>query len=259
MAELVDNDRVRRAVAAFAAEPKHETMLDVLRARLTGELLLDVTGSELDISDGRLHTGSKLRINQRVGPDGQRALLAFTSNDEIARIHPEGTRYQSIAQPAAAVLELARRQGAAWLYIDPAEKTAALSASDIDFALRHPRNDRLSAAIAAVEAGTASRAEAITALVAEGPLLLAGQRAEGQGDDEPPQLRVTRRDDGSSMALLAFTSAPEILARDPQDGIVTTTTTHVLEQLQQGPFASIVINPAGPWIELSREELVAAG
>jgi len=258
MAELVDNDRVRRAVAAFAAEPKHETMLDVLRACLTGELLLDVTGSELNISEGRLHTGSKLRINQRVGPDGQRALLAFTSNDEIARIHPEGTRYQSIGQPAAAVLELARRQGAAWLYIDPAEETAALSAADIDFALRHPRNDRLSAAIAAVDAGTAPRAEAITALVAEGPLLLAGQRAEGQGADEPPQLRVTRRDDGS-MALLAFTSAPEVLARDPQDGIVTTTTTHVLEQLQQGPFASIVINPAGPWIELRREELVAAG
>lgn len=258
MTELVDNDRVRRAVAAFSADPKQETMLDVLRASMTGELLLDVTGSELDISGGRLHAGSTLRINQRLGPDGQRALLAFTSNAEIARIHPDGARYQSIAQPAAAVLELARRQGAAWLYIDPAEKTAALSAADIDFALRHPRNDRLSAAIAAVDAGTGSRAEVITALVAEGPLLLAGQRAEGQGGDEPPQLRVTRRDDGTT-ALLAFTSAPEVAARDLRDGIVATTTTHVLEQLQRGPFASIVLNPAGPWIELSREELVAAG
>lgn len=258
MAELVDNGRVRRAVAAFAADRSQETMIDMLRACLTGELLLDVTGSELDISDGRLHTGSKLRINQRVGPDGQRALLAFTSNAEIARIHPEGTQYQSIAQPAAAVLELAQRQGAAWLYIDPAEKTAALSAADIDFALRHPRNDRLSAAIAAADAGTGSRAEVITALVAEGPLLLAGQPAEGQGSDAPPQLRVTRRDDGST-ALVAYTSAPELTARDLRDGIVTTTTTHVLEQLQQGPFAAIVINPAGPWIELRREELVAAG
>ncbi|MCR8670577.1 SseB family protein [Agrococcus sp. HG114] len=258
MTEPVHNVRVRRAIEAFAADPQRRTMLDVVRACLTGQLLLDVTGSELDISEGKLHTGSKLRISSNVGPDGKRALLAFTSNDEIARMHPAGARYQSIAQPAPAVLELAKRQGAGWLYIDPAERTAALSAADIDYALRHPRNDRLSAAIADAEAGRGSRQAVISAFVADGPLLLAGQLAEGQRRDEKPQLRVTQRPDGST-ALLAFTSAPEVAARDPKDGIVATTTTKVLEQLQSGPFASIVINPAGPWIELSKTELVAAG
>ena len=258
MSERVDNVRVRAAIAAFAADPQRKAMLDVLRACLVGELLLDVTGSEIDLSDGRLHAGSMLRISSDVGLDGKRALRAFTSNAEVARMHPEGARYQSIAQPASAVLELAQRQGAGWLHIDPAEQTAILSAADIDYALRHPRNDRLSSAIADAEAGRGSRAEVITALAADGPLLLAGLLEEGQSRDDRPRLRVSKRADGGT-ALLAFTSAPEVAAREPRDGIIPTTTTKVLEQLQLGPFSSIVLNAAGPWIEISRAELVASG
>lgn len=252
--ELVDNARVRRAVAAFAADPKQATMIHVLRACLSGDLLLDATGSEVDVRDGRMQTGAMIRISHHVGPDGKRALLAFTSNAEVARMHPDGARYQSIAQPAVAVLEMAKRQGAGWLYIDPAEKTAALSAADIDYALRHPRNDALSRAIAEGEAG-GSRAAIVAAMRAPGSLLLAGKLAEGQGGDEAPRLKVSRRPDGST-ALLAFTSAPEVAARNPADGIISTTTTKVLEQLRSGKFASIVVNPGGPWVELTRVELI---
>jgi hypothetical protein len=254
--ELVDNARVRRAVAAFAADPKQATMIDVLRACLSGDLLLDATGSEVDLKDGKMQTGAMIRISHHVGPDGKRALLAFTSNAEVARMHPDGARYQSIAQPAVAVMEMAKRQGAGWLYIDPAEKAAALSSADIDYALRHPRNDRLSRAIAAGETG-GSRAAIIAAMREPGSLLLAGKLEEGQSPTASPRLKVAKRPDGST-ALLAFTSAPEVAARNPADGIINTTTTKVIEQLQSGKFASIVVNPGGPWVELTRAELVGA-
>ncbi|WP_306231441.1 SseB family protein [Agrococcus beijingensis] len=253
--ELVDNARVRRAVAAFAADPRQATMIDVLRACLSGDLLLDATGSEVDLKDGKMQTGAMIRISHHVGPDGKRALLAFTSNAEVARMHPDGVRYQSIAQPAVAVLEMAKRQGAGWLYIDPAEKSATLSAADIDYALRHPRNDKLSRAIAAGETGGGSRAAVVAAMREPGTLLLAGKLEEGQSRDQSPRLKVTKRPDGST-ALLAFTSAPEVAARNAADGIISTTTTKVLEQLKSGKFASIVVNPGGPWIELTRAELI---
>lgn len=249
-----DNARLRRAIAAFGADASEQTMIEVLRASLVGQLLLDVTGADVELEDGRPKPGAELRLTGRVGPDGAPAMLAYTSDAEVARMHPGATQHRSLAQPAGAVLEMAKRQGAGWLYIDPADETVALGAKDLDFALRHPRNDRLSRAIGAGEAG-GSRAAIVAALRADGPLLLAGELAEGQLRDEKPRLRMTKRPDGS-MSLLAFTSAPEIAARNPQDGVIPTTTAAVLEQLRgSSTFASLVINPAGPWVEIMRDEL----
>lgn len=256
--QLVDNARLRRAVAAFAADPKPETVVHVLRAALAGELLLDATGSDMEVKDGRLQERARIRISSRVGPDGKRALLAFTSNDEIARMHPEGTRVQSVAQPASAVLEMAKRQGAGWLFIDPAETTAALSSADIEGALRHPRNEALQRVIAAADAGLATPADVLAALRVDAPLLLAGALEAGQVHEGKPRLRVSRRPDGT-VALLAYTSAPEVAAREPRDGVIPTTTTKVLEMLRgSSTLSSLVINPAGPWVELSAEELAGS-
>lgn len=251
----LDNARLRRAIAAFGADSNERTMIEVLRAALVGDLLLDITGSALALVDGQPEEGAAVSVSSNVGPDGAVALLAYTSEAELARMHP-GSAYESLRQPAAAVLEMVKRQGAGWLCLDPADATVALSAKDVDFALRHPRNDRLSRAVTAGERG-GSRAAIVDALRADGPLLLAGELAEGQRRDEKPRLRMTKQPDGT-MSLLAFTSAPEIAARNPQDGVIVTTTSKVLEQLRgSSTFASLVINPAGPWVEIKRDELAA--
>lgn len=253
--DQVDNVRLRRAIAAFGADSNERTMIEVIRAALVGQLLLDATGSEFDLREGKPQTGSTIRLSSSVGPDGRRAMLAFTCNDEIARMHPAGTQHQSIAQPAAGVFEMAKKQGAGWLYLDPADKTAALSSKDIDFALRHPRNDRLSGAIAAGEAG-GSRETIVAALRADGPILLAGELRSRERRNEQPRLRMSEKPDGTR-ALLAFTSAPEVAARNPQDGIINTTTAKLRAQLRTSTlFSSIIVNPAGPFVEVSREEFV---
>jgi hypothetical protein len=66
-----------------------------------------------------------------------------------------------------------RRQGDAWLYIDPAGPTCALSAGEIDFALRNPRNEPLKEALAALHAGKTDRHDVVSVLRQDGPLLLA--------------------------------------------------------------------------------------
>ncbi len=146
---IVDNANMRRVVAEFATEPNQRRSLEVLRTCMYGELLLDVTGSEM--RDGNpFSAGSQLNIRCGTGPDGGRALFAFTSNEQIGRMYPPNTQTQSLVNPATGVLGLARQQGDAWLYIDPAGPTCAVSAAEIDFALRNPNNEPLKAALAAL-------------------------------------------------------------------------------------------------------------
>jgi SseB protein N-terminal domain len=246
---LVDNTVVRRAVADFAAEPGQRRALEVLRSCMYGELLFDITGS--DMPEGNSwQTGSQLQIRCGTGPDGGRALFTFTSNQEIARMHPPGARYQSMVTPASGALELARRQGDAWLYIDPAGPTCALSADEIDFALRNPHNESLKGALAALQAGQTDRHEVLHVLRQDGPLLLAA-------DDRtvPGKLRVrsTTMPDGSS-ALFVFTSAPEVVAFNPSDAVAAMTTDKVFDMVRRDGYSGLVVNPAGPSIAVAAAE-----
>lgn len=249
---LVDNVAVRQAVSAFAAEPAQRSALEVLRSCMYGELLFDITGSD-GAADGSFAAGSRLQIRRGTGPGGGSALFAFTRNEEIARLYPLGTRTQSLVTPATGALELARHHGDAWLYIDPAGPTCALSAAEIDFALRNPRNEPLKDALAALQAGRVNRLDVLTVLRQEGPLLLAA-------DDRAVPGKVIKRSvtmpDGST-ALLGFTSAAEVVASDPSDAVAAFTTAQVLEMVRRDGYSGLIIDPAEPSITVALAELAA--
>lgn len=255
---LVDNADLRRAVAAFAAEPGQPGVFEVLRTSLCGDLLLDITGSQVRTEGGQVGAGSALQVRTGTGPDGGRALFAFTRNEEIARMYPPGTRTESLGTPAAGVLQMSRDNGDSWLYIDPAGPTCALAAADLDFALRVPRNDGLKAALAALDTGRSDRLDVLAALRVDGPLLLAADGASAPTGtlDRPTTVavRTTTLPDGSR-GLLAHTSAPEIAVRDPTDAIVSRSTTEVLDMVRDNGYGGLVINPAGPWIAFAATEL----
>ena len=88
----VANPRVRAAVEAFAEAPSAEGSMDVLRACLQGALLLDITGSDITLTeDGTaIAPGSTVQVAYGSGPDGEPAGLAYTSQAELARAHPDG-------------------------------------------------------------------------------------------------------------------------------------------------------------------------
>jgi hypothetical protein len=244
---LVDHTALRHAVGQFASQPGPRGALNVLRECMYGELLLDITGSDAP-TDGAFAPGSRLQIRTGTGPDGESALFAFTRNTEIGRLHPPGTPTQSLATPAVGALELARQQEHAWLYLDPAGPTCALSAAEIDFALRNPNHTALKEALARHAAGDTDRATVAALLRPDSPLLAAVF--------DSSRIRTLTHPDGTT-SVCAFTSAPEVLAFSPADAAAALTTEQVLDTARRGGHSGIVINPAGPSIQLSLHEIAA--
>lgn len=244
------NSAVRSAVAAFAADPNQQTSMDVLRHCLHGELLLDVTGSDVVMVDGEAIGAESLEIRGAQAPDGGQALLAFTSAEEIERMHPPGTATQAFGQPATAVVEFAYAQDNGWLFLDPGGTTCAMPRASLELAAQVPRNDAVREAL--------DRPDALVgALRADGVLLLAADPAEGvrhAEGDLSSGIRTGALPGGEG--LLAFTSAPELLVHAPGDAIVIRTTTEVLAMLRDGGYAGLVVNPAGPTALVGREVLV---
>lgn len=155
--------------------------------------------------------------------------------------------------PAVGALEFARQRHDAWLYIDPAGPTCALSAADIDFALGHPNKEPLKTALAALNAGHADRREVLQVFVEEGPILLGADEKSVAGKVVARSMTMA---DGSA-ALVGFTSAPEVVAFNLSDAVVARTTPEVLEAVLKDGHSGIVINPAGPSIAFSRAEIDA--
>lgn len=265
----VDNAPLRDAVAAFAAAPQQDTYLDVVRNCLQGTLLLDSTGSDrpvqLEGGGYGYQPGAVLQFAGGAGPDGKRALFAFTSQEQVVRMHPDSpSEVQSFVQQATAVLELITGdEQYGWLYIDPAGPTCAITNADAAFALRGDRNDAVKAALALPEEAD-RRAAVIDALRQEGTLLLAIDSAsvpdDGVADGAPVRIRTSVGPAGETM-LLAFTSGPEVSARNVDDVFASRPAKEVVRNALDPAYAGLVINPSGPWIALSRAELegIAAG
>jgi hypothetical protein len=247
---LVDHVTVRQAVGRFAAQPSQRGALDVLRECMIGDLLLDITGSDAPTAVAAFTPGSRLQIRTGTGPGGGSALYAFTGNPEIARLYPPGTRTQSLVTPAVGALELARQQDHAWLYLDPAGPTCALSAAELDFALRNPNNPALKEALARHAAGNTDRNAIAALLRGQGPLILAAVDSISGGVG----VRTVTHPD-SSTSVFAFTSAPEVLAFNPADAVAAMTAQDVLDGARAQGHAGIVLNPAGPSMHLSLAEI----
>ncbi|MCV7347336.1 SseB family protein [Mycolicibacterium rhodesiae] len=250
--KLVDNTIVRAAVASFAAQPNQAAALEVLRSCMFGDLLLDTTGSDAPTATG-FAPGARLQIRRGTGPDGKGALFAFTRNEEIARLHPPGTATMSLVNPAVGVLELAKSQQDAWLYIDPAGPTCAISAAEIDFALRNPNNEQLKAATVDFNAGRIDRQAVLALLRQDSPLLLGVDETSQPGE---MRFRATAMPDGSP-GLFAFTSAPEVLAHNAADAVMASTTTMAIEIARKDGYSGLVINPSGPYLAVTLAELNA--
>lgn len=246
MVTLVDNVPLRNAVAAFSAKSEQATYLEVLRNLQQGDVLFDITGSELRMTDdgSSIAAGSKFAIRGGKGPDGERALFVFTRQEEVARLHPEGTTTETLGQPAATVLEYAARQGDGWLYIDPAGPTCAIRIAEADFILRNPRNDAVKAALAR------GRGDVVEALTKGGQLFY----AITEHPDGRTEVRTSTAPDGAPVRL-AYTSPVEVVVSAPGAAWAAIDVARIVDDAITAPFAGLVLNPAGPWIGLFPDEL----
>ena len=244
---LVDNIPLRAAVAAFAAKAEQSSYLEVVRNCFQGDLLLDSTGSEITMTeDGTsIAAGSRFHFHEGKGPNGERALFAFTRQEEAQRMHP-GEPATTMGQPAGGLMEFAQAQGYGWVYIDPAGPTCGVGVPDVDFVLRNARNDAVKNAI-----GTGKPSDALDALALGAPLMY----AVIEHPDKSVEVRTSVSPDGKPVRL-AFTSAAEVAARSTTDAFATIDLARVVSDALEEPFEGLVINPAGPWTALNREQLL---
>lgn len=252
MSGPVDNSTLRAAVVAFGAAPNDSTYIEVLRCCLQGQVLFDTTGSTRPVvaADGtaRFEKGAVLRFAGGLGADDQPALFAFTSQAEVLRMHEDAPDdVQTLVQTAPSVLEFLVSQEYAWLYIDPAGPTCAISKADAEHALRGERNDAVKEALQSGDRG------AVLDALARGDIL--NLAVEGS-DPQRTRVRSTQGPDGSDM-LLAFTSGPEVSARNTTDGYAAVAIERVLRDALAAPYSGLVLNPAGPWMALDHDDLTA--
>lgn len=246
----VENATLRAAVVAFGAAPNDSTYIEVLRCCLQGQVLFDITGSTRPVvaEDGTANfaKGSVLKFASGAGADDQPAIFAFTSQAEVLRMHPDAPDdVQTLVQTAPSVLEFLVSQPYAWLYLDPAGPTCAISKADAQHALRGERNDAVKNALQSGDRGAV-----LDALALGGSLTLA---VEGT-DPERTRVRSTTGPDGSDM-LLAFTSGPEVSARNSTDGYAAVAIEQVIRDALTAPYSGLVLNPAGPWMALDHDDL----
>ena len=125
--------------------------------------------------------------------------------------------------------------------------------AEIDFALRNPNNEPLKGAIFDLFIGRTHRQEVLNLLKQDGPMLLAVDETSVPGK---AGFRAAAMPDGSP-GLLAFTSAPEVVAYNPADAVLKTTAREVIERVRSDGYRGLVISPSGPYLAVTLAELNA--
>jgi len=106
---LVVHSALQAALAGWAREKNSVTLNAVIKECAAGELLLDLTRSTLADPAAGPQQGDVVAIAHQVDNAGKRLLLAFSSNDRLAR-YREADAPVSLAQPASSVIEQAVRE-----------------------------------------------------------------------------------------------------------------------------------------------------
>jgi len=246
---LVDNALLHSALAALSDDPQGPEIMNVMRQALQGQLFLRARG------DVQALLAAGQQINLAIASiEGKRFLLAFSSGAALqASAEGDGEASTSvIGQPAIEVLRNAVASGYDGIYLDHATVGArvilptplisrAVEESEPTFEIKgllsSPRDE-----------GTAARiADALSRL----PVWAAGGAdAEGRIG-----LAEARTPDGQRR-MEVFSHPLEVVALGRGDRPLPLQPEQLGRALASEPgLTGVVVDPGGPWIELSREEL----
>lgn len=248
---LPDNVLVRTALAGLPEQPVPADIVAVMRQLLQGHLFVRVRGD----ARAQLAEGKDLTMAvSAIGDD--RYLLAFTGGEALqASVATDGDAQTSaMGQPAASILRNVIAGPYAGLILDHATpgRRAILpralvekALSDADPACRiknllaEPRTEETPLKVA--EALTTTRV-----WVAAGAV---------PGDDKRLGVSEVRGADGARH-LEVFTHPLEVAVLGRGDRAVPLSPEQLAKALAaDAALSGIVIDPAGPWIQLSREQL----
>jgi hypothetical protein len=244
---LVVNTLVQTALLKWGAKKNAQTMNEVLRQCVAGELLIDVSGSQFaDISEG-LQPGDTLGVGQIIDNAGKRLLLVFTSNDALRAYRPE-VAPMSLAQPAAGVMQQAL-SGYEGVVIDPASSSSCIIYNtEIQLGVSQEPGINQALKTALVENRPHDQ---IRELAASAPLLFIGvkeTRSEA-GEIIGAALPTVQTTAGETCAL-AFTSPAEVWAFDATLSARPTGLDDVIDRARSNGHDAVMLDPMGPWAML---------
>ncbi|WP_345752806.1 SseB family protein [Microbacterium rhizophilus] len=250
---LRDNALLRDALAALPEQATGAQLLGVVRQLMQGHLFLRVQGNareQLAEGNGRLSFG--------IARDGDKTyMLVFSSGKALHdAVRADGDASTSaVGQPVASILRHLVDQDFAGLIVDnnSAPNRAVLPREVLERALgQADPGMRLKAALAAPrEADTPHR---IAALLAEGvPLWVAiGKAAEGSTQ---PGIAEARLANGTRL-LQVFSHPLEVAAQGREERALPLTAAKIGQVLRDHEaVGGIILDPAGPLITLTRDEL----
>ncbi|GAB3285124.1 SseB family protein [Microbacterium lacusdiani] len=250
---LRDNALLRDALAALPANPTGAQLIGVVRQMMHGHLFLRVQGNareQLQQGDGRLSFG--------IARDGDRTyMLVFSSGKALHdAVRADGDASTSaVGQPVGAILKHLVEQDFAGIIVDnnSAPARAVLPREVLVRALEQADPAmRLKAAIAAPrEADTPHR---IATLLSEGvPLWVAiGKAPQDEGKLGIAEARLA---DGTRL-LQVYSHPLEVAAQGREERALPLSVAKIGQILRDHEaVGGIIIDPAGPLMTLTREEL----
>ncbi|GAA3656661.1 SseB family protein [Microbacterium marinilacus] len=255
---LRDNALLRDALAALPENPTGAQLLGVVRQLLQGHVFLRVQGNARE----QLAEGSA-RLSFGIARDGDNAyMLVFSSGKALHdAVRADGDASTSaVGQPVGAILKHLVEQDFAGLIVDnnSAPHRAVLPRQVLERALTQADPDmRLKAAIGAPrEADTPHR---IATLIAEGvQLWIALGKTSGDASPDGEQklgIAEARLADGTRL-LQVYSHPLEIAAQGRDERALPLSAAKLGQVLRDHEgVGGIIIDPAGPLMTLTRDEL----
>ena len=242
MGELIRNVRVQEALEVWATTKDTRTFSDVLRRAVAGELLLDISTSEIADRERFPQPGDRIAIASQTDNAGKHLLLAYTDNERLGA-RTSGTPF-SLGQPAHAVLEQAVRDYEG-LVIDAGHPGMFIAYAD---EIRRGLGDEPAAAarLARDLVQQDRPFEEFLAGLALAPVYIPVETHRDEaGAVTGVSVLTARGKDGETLSA-GFTSPAEVWAWAPEVEARPTRLRNLARVALQDGHAGVIINPAGP-------------
>lgn len=258
------NTDVASALARWAEEKNAHTFYDVLRRCTRGQLVYDVTGSDIRMEDGSMAPGSRIQLRTHQADDGSQYLLVFTSDAEIARMHPEGTKTSSIVQSAIEAVQFGASEAFAGIVLDAGAGPASCTVTADEIRRALPADQGVALDLAEALTGPSlpgRRRETLDVLARTGTVYVPVQLLAPDGGPAtsggPSVTNVpTAAGPGGRTLSAVFTSPAEVWAWLPGAQAYPTTVAHAVHAARDHTaLDGLIVNPGGPSLIVTRPEL----
>ncbi|TQJ29616.1 SseB family protein [Microbacterium sp. SLBN-146] len=247
---LRDNVLLREALGRLPEKPSPSELLDLARSVLQGHLFLRVKG------DARALLADGKGLPLAVANIGDKTFaLAYSSGAALnASIRSDGdTATSAVGQPSIAVLRHVLETSATGLIIDPASAPArAILPRALIERMLAAIDDTLTVKTLLAAERTDGTAASIADALTRVPVWLA---VNTPSEGAQPGIAQGRAADGSRF-LEIYTHPLEVVAMGRDDRPAPVTSAQLAAALRQDEgLSGVIIDPRGPWIRLSRDDL----